>query len=204
MKNTAILLVVLQFFLLCIDAGDDKPVFPKTYHTTFSGSLPIAKDALRNEGIMAEYYEKELAIIEYNNEGFYKIGDDYPTKIIFNQKLFLVTGSKCQCFNKNYTELGFPYLASFKNLKLYEKNTTYIYFIEETINNPFLLHIIVPYFVLFGLSAGDFNIPLTMEFKHEKFQYNISFPRFVSAAPDLKLFTIPQNCLQEYENQSCQ
>ena len=204
MKNTAIVLVIIHSILSGICAGDDNPVFPKTYHTSFVG-LPMIKDAPRNEGIMAEYYEKELAIIEYNNEGVYKIGDDYPTKIIFNQKLFHVTGSKCQCFNKKYTESGFPYLASFKNFKIYDRNTTYIYFIGETINNPFLLHIIIPYFVLFGVSPNDVNTPVTMDrFKNEKFQYNVSFPRFVNAAPDLKLFTIPQNCLQEYENQGCQ
>ena len=107
----------------------------------------------------------------------------------------------CTCFDKSYSEAGFPFLSSFYNYVLYNDNTTVIWWEAENDNNPFTLNSHGPYKVLLGVRVDQPNIPISFSELHPKqVDFNIPFSKFHAEIPPKKLFDISKNCLRYLTN----
>ena len=196
-------LLVLLFSLNCslVFNKPSPPTFPKTYYSSFAMSIynnTYLSSGEADQGYIAEYYEENLAIISYDKYSSKEstLRDKYT--ILFNGKLFRFDDSICTCYDRSYSDAGFPFLSSFHNFKLHYDNTTEIWWEAENDKFPFTLNNHTTFKVLIRVLAKYPNIPVSFsELSPKQVDFHISFSQFHAEAPPKKLFGIPESCTKE-------
>ena len=194
--------------LLSLSCFLSHPVFPKTYYASFVLSIADRTGSYLDkteEGYIAEDYKNKLAVLSYETDRINELTPQHPRyKVLYSDKQFYINNDFCTCYDRSYSESGFPFLASFHNYRLYSRNNSVIWWEAENDKYPFTLNNHKTYKVLLGVLAKQPNIPVSFgELPPKQVDFNISFTHFYDEAPPKELFDIPESCTKAMAKNGC-